>query len=68
MYKNRYLTLLSQIGGECDPIPSKDDTDDFGDPLIDVDINPKDRITIDGKYHDIRKLYKYILSFPNTFC
>ena len=63
-YKNKYLNLISQIGGECD-----DGTD-----LTDIDLitqeqlntrSPIDRITIDGHCYFVDELYQWILGDRN---
>ena len=63
-YKKKYLNLVNQIGGECEPPPDPDDIDPIGQPLVTPDITPDDRITINGKCYNINDLYTWILSFP----
>jgi hypothetical protein len=55
--KNQYGNILS--GGDCNPLPDPEDTNLYGDSLL--NLNPNERITIQNKCYDVKDLYEWII-------
>ena len=63
-YKNKYLLQKKkQFGGECDPMPDRDDLDLFENLSV---LQPNERITIRGKCYNVRSLYEWIITDNNN--
>ena len=59
-YKNKYLNLISQIGGECDDGTDLNDLDIITQEQLNTR-SPIDRITIDGHCYFVDELYQWVL-------
>ena len=59
-YKNKYLVLKNQLGGECNPKPTKDYEDLFRFSNL-LDLPPDNRITVNTPCYNIRDIYKYVI-------
>jgi hypothetical protein len=59
-YKNKYLNIKSQIGGECNPEPNPDDEAPI-DLVKYKDINPTDLITIGNQCYTIDSIYEWVI-------
>ena len=67
-YKIKYLALkggLSQMGGECKPVPLPNDNDPISKQNLLKKYKPYERITINGKCYSIIDLYKWIFALKN---
>ena len=64
-YKNKYLTLKKQLGGECNPIPGPEDIDVVTQENL-LSYNPDERITIQGKCYNVKGLYEWIIGQKNN--
>jgi hypothetical protein len=64
-YKQKYLELKKQIGGECDTKPIKE----YQDPINMHNLlknRPIDRITINKNCYDVIEIYKWVIEQNNT--
>ena len=59
-YKNKYLVLKNQLGGECDPKPTKDYQDLFRNENL-LDFPPDNRITVNSQCYNIIDIYKWVI-------
>jgi hypothetical protein len=65
-YKNKYLNLKNQLGGECDPLP--ENMNDQESISLDEYItrNPDDRITIDKFCYFVEEIFKWVIKGNNN--
>ena len=63
-YKSKYLSLKKQFGGECDQMPDRDELDSNTYENL-SDLQPNERITIQGKCYKVRSLYEWIITGNN---
>ena len=63
-YKNKYLNLKSQLGGECDNDKNKPELNDFEPITLDKYSTrvAAQRVTIDGQCYFIDTLYNHIIT------
>ena len=63
-YKSKYQILKNQLGGDCDPLPKKEDQDIISTENL-FYLKPSERITIQNKCYEVRSLYKNIFQYRN---
>ena len=54
-----YIMLTNLVGGECNPLPAKDDEDPISQEYL-VNLIPEQRITVQNKCWSVKELYQWI--------
>ena len=58
-YKNKYKSLKSQLGGECEPLPNFGDEDIITTQNL-LNLSPRERITIQNNCYVVDSLHEWI--------
>ena len=64
-YKNKYLNLKNQLGGECDPLPNMNDLESISHEEY-ITRGPNDRITIANVCYFVEELFEWVVRRKNN--
>ena len=64
-YKNKYINLRKQLGGECDPLPDMNDNESISYDQY-SSRTPNDRITINGICYFVDEIFNWVITLNNN--